>query len=62
MCNRLWRSAARFLRATDRPTAVEDAVMLTPIVAGCIAAMTTLGNNTNSAFTGVGTTSGSTSS
>ena len=43
-----------FLEAEDGPTAVEYAVMLALIVVVCIAAITTLGTNTNSTFSYVG--------
>ena len=43
-----------FLKAEDGPTAVEYAVMLALIVVVCIAAITTLGSNTNSTFSYVG--------
>ena len=39
-----------FLKKEDGPTAVEYAVMLALIVVVCIAAITTLGSNANSAF------------
>jgi len=45
---------ARFLKREDGPTAVEYAVMLSLIVVVCIAAITTLGKNANSAFSFVG--------
>jgi pilus assembly protein Flp/PilA len=43
-----------FLRREDGPTAVEYAVMLALIIAVCIAAITTLGQNANNTFTSVG--------
>jgi pilus assembly protein Flp/PilA len=43
-----------FLESEDGPTAVEYAVMLALIIAVCIAAITTLGGNTNVAFTSAG--------
>ena len=45
-----------FLKAEDGPTAVEYAVMLALIVVVCIAAITTLGSNSNSTFSYVGST------
>jgi pilus assembly protein Flp/PilA len=50
-----------FLKREDGPTAVEYAVMLALIIVVCIAAITTLGSNTNSTFTSVGNTIGSVS-
>jgi pilus assembly protein Flp/PilA len=43
-----------FMKRDDGPTAVEYAVMLMLIVVVCIAAITTLGKNTNAAFSYVG--------
>ena len=43
----------RFLRSEDGPTAVEYAVMLTLIVIVCLAAISTIGTNANSAFSKV---------
>lgn len=40
----------RFLKAEDGPTAVEYAVMLALILVVCITAITTLGSNSNKAF------------
>jgi pilus assembly protein Flp/PilA len=40
----------RFLKAEDGPTAVEYAVMLALIIAVCIAAITTVGTNSNKVF------------
>jgi len=53
---------AKFLRAEDGPTAVEYAVMLALIIVVCIAAVTTLGTNSRTKFTSVGTTLGGTGS
>jgi len=39
-----------FLKRDDGPTAVEYAVMLALIVVVCIAAVTTIGTNTNAVF------------
>jgi pilus assembly protein Flp/PilA len=44
-----------FLNNEDGPTAVEYAVMLALIIAVCIGAITTLGQNANAMFTSVGT-------
>ncbi len=43
-----------FLKKEDGPTAVEYAVMLAMIVVVCIAAISTMGQNTNSTFSFVG--------
>jgi pilus assembly protein Flp/PilA len=43
----------RFLDGEDGPTAVEYAVMLALIVVVCIGAVTTLGSNSNKAFSNV---------
>ena len=48
------KSAIRFLKSEEGPTAVEYAVMLALIVVVCIAAVTTLGANSNSTFSFVG--------
>jgi pilus assembly protein Flp/PilA len=50
----LGKFVAEFLKAEDGPTAVEYAVMLALIVAVCIAAITTLGQNSSTTFTSVG--------
>ena len=50
MFARLARKAVRFLKKEDGPTAVEYAVMLALIIVVCIAAITTLGSNSNSSF------------
>jgi len=39
-----------FLKREDGPTAVEYAVMLALIIVVCVAAVTTMGGNTNSSF------------
>jgi pilus assembly protein Flp/PilA len=44
-----------FLANEDGPTAVEYAVMLALIIVVCIAAVTTLGTNSNNTFSYVGT-------
>jgi pilus assembly protein Flp/PilA len=51
---KLGRLVVDFLRCEDGPTAVEYAVMLALIIAVCITAITTLGTNTNVAFTSAG--------
>jgi pilus assembly protein Flp/PilA len=50
-----------FLRREDGPTAVEYAVMLALIIVVCIAAITTLGNNTKNTMESVAGTLGSSS-
>jgi len=49
----LARKAIRFLKQEAGPTAVEYAVMLALIIVVCIAAITTLGSNTNNTFANV---------
>jgi pilus assembly protein Flp/PilA len=56
---KFYQSVTNFLVKEDGPTAVEYAVMLALIIVVCIAAITTLGNNAKSTFTGVGTAIGS---
>ncbi len=56
------RSLVAFLEAEDGPTAVEYAVMLALIIVVCIAAVTTLGKNSNSTFVKAGSTIGTTAS
>ncbi len=43
----------RFLKSEDGPTAVEYAVMLSLIIAVCLAAITTIGTNASSVFSRV---------
>jgi pilus assembly protein Flp/PilA len=43
----------RFLTSEDGPTAVEYAVMLSLIIAVCLAAITTIGQNASSTFSKV---------
>ena len=62
MLPRLVRHCADFLKNEDGPTAVEYAVMLALIIVVCIAAIGTLGTNTNATFTEVGTALNSTAS
>ena len=57
VAERLWS----FLKQEDGPTAVEYAVMLALIIVVCIAAITTVGTNTNSTFNTVGSQMGGTS-
>ena len=40
----------RFLKSEDGPTAVEYAVMLALIVVVCVAAVATIGSNTNTVY------------
>jgi pilus assembly protein Flp/PilA len=47
---RAYNWAKDFLKREDGPTSVEYAVMLALIIVVCIAAITTLGKNTNSTF------------
>lgn len=51
---KLLNKLVRFLTKDDGPTAVEYAVMLTLIIVVCITAITTLGQNANSAYSFVG--------
>ena len=46
----LTKKFVEFLKQEDGPTAVEYAVMLALIVVVCIAAITTLGSNSNETF------------
>ena len=48
------RQVINFLKREDGPTAVEYAVMLALIIVVCIAAITTIGSNTNSTFSFIG--------
>lgn len=56
MTRRVAERFVRFLKREDGPTAVEYAVMLMLIIVVCIASITTLGSNTNAAFSFVGST------
>ena len=56
------KRVVKFVKAEDGPTAVEYAVMLALIIVVCIAAVTTLGTNSRTKFTSVGTTLGGTGS
>ena len=51
---KLGQFVVNFVKAEDGPTAVEYAVMLALIIVVCLAAITTLGQNTNSTFKNVG--------
>ncbi len=52
---RNWYEAViQFVKREDGPTAVEYAVMLALIIVVCLAAITTLGQNSNSTFKNVG--------
>ena len=46
----LTKKLIHFLKREDGPTAVEYAVMLALIIVVCLAAISTLGQNTNSTF------------
>lgn len=59
---KLVKNAIEFLKKEDGPTAVEYAVMLALIIVVCIAAITAIGTNANSTFSGVSSTLGSTAS
>jgi len=60
MYRRIVKKTVRFLKKDDGPTAVEYAVMLALIIVVCIAAITSLGSNSNSTFGNVSlTTAGS---
>ena len=50
MYRELMKKTVRFLKKEDGPTAVEYAVMLALIIVVCIAAITTLGSNSNDTF------------
>lgn len=54
LARRVAKRVLSFLKREDGPTAVEYAVMLMLIVVVCIASITTLGSNTNAAFSYVG--------
>lgn len=54
LIRRMGKQVVTFLKHEDGPTAVEYAVMLSLIIVVCIAAITTLGSNTNAAFSFVG--------
>jgi pilus assembly protein Flp/PilA len=62
MLSHLSRFVVDFVRKEDGPTAVEYAVMLALIIVVCIGAITTLGQNANATFGGVGAAIGSASS
>jgi pilus assembly protein Flp/PilA len=56
------RSVGEFVRREDGPTAVEYAVMLALIIVVCIAAIATLGSNSNKTYSKVGSAVGTTGS
>jgi pilus assembly protein Flp/PilA len=58
MARALVKSAVRFLKKDDGPTAVEYAVMLALIIVVCIFAITTLGSNANNTFGNVSLNTG----
>jgi pilus assembly protein Flp/PilA len=58
----LIRSVGEFVRREDGPTAVEYAVMLALIIVVCIAAIATLGSNSNKTYSKVGSAVGTTGS
>jgi pilus assembly protein Flp/PilA len=58
----LRKAVVAFLREEDGPTAVEYAVMLALIIVVCIAAITTVGTNSNKTYSSVGSTLGKTAS
>ena len=62
MLSRFQNFVVDFVKREDGPTAVEYAVMLALIIVVCLGAITTLGQNANSTFTGVGNAIGSSSS
>lgn len=62
MLSRLQQAVVNFVKKEDGPTAVEYAVMLALIIVVCLGAITTLGQNANSTFTGVGNAISSASS
>jgi pilus assembly protein Flp/PilA len=56
------RCLKEFVVREDGPTAVEYAVMLALIIVVCIAAIATLGSNSNKTFSKVGSAVGTTGS
>ena len=48
--NKIVKNVVEFIKKEDGPTAVEYAVMLALIIVVCIAAITTLGSNSNDTF------------
>ncbi len=54
LSRRLVKAAVNFVKRDDGPTAVEYAVMLALIVVVCLAAISSLGSNTNDTFSFVG--------
>jgi len=59
---RISEAVLNFVKREDGPTAVEYAVMLALIIVVCLGAITILGQNANTTFTGVGNAIGSSSS
>jgi pilus assembly protein Flp/PilA len=53
MLGRIIRSAVRFLKEEDGPTAVEYAVMLALIIALLFAAISNIGNSTSSMYNNI---------
>ncbi len=51
--NKFATKLVRFLKSEDGPTAVEYAVMLSLIIAVCLAAVTSIGTNVSSVFSKV---------
>ena len=60
--NKFAAKVVEFLKKEDGPTAVEYAVMLALIIVVCIAAVATLGSNTNNTFKFAGSAISNTSS
>ena len=58
MYRKVLKTAVRFLKKDDGPTAVEYAVMLALIIVVCIAAITSLGSNANETFGNVSLNTG----
>jgi pilus assembly protein Flp/PilA len=54
LSRRVAKWVTNFLKREDGPTSVEYAVMLALIIVVCIAAITTLGSNTNTTFSFIG--------
>jgi pilus assembly protein Flp/PilA len=54
MWSRFIAHVVEFLKKEDGPTAVEYAVMLALIIAVCLSAITSIGQNANAAFQTVG--------
>ncbi len=54
--NTFWKTAKRFLKSEDGPTATEYAVMLSLIIVACIATVSLLGGAVDTMFGDVATT------